>query len=163
MRRTVPVRAFLVALASAALVLTAACGSSDVPVVAGPATTGTAPSTGSEPTTAPTAGETSAPQAEKPQGTPETSASPAGKVITIAYANGKATGDTGRIKVKVGEPITLAFTSDVETEVHIHGADIHIQAAPGIEAVQEFTEAAPGIYEIELHDGGGVLARVQAQ
>ena len=158
-------RAALTALALSGLALTAACGSSDAPTQAlspSPALS-SAPAAGSDPTSAPTAGQTSAPQEEEPTGVPETSASPVGTVITIAYAEGTATGDTERVNVKVGEPITLRFTSDVETEVHIHGADLEVTAAPGVEVVQEFTEDAPGIYEIELHDGGGVLTRVQAE
>lgn len=167
--RPVPGRLLWVSAACSALLLTAACGSSDAPSagqVPAPSPSSSAPTVaptlGSDPTTAPTAGQTSAPQAEQ-QGPPETSASPAGKTITIAYAGGKATGDTGRIKVKVGELVTLEFTSDVETQVHIHGADLELAAAPGIQLVQQFTEDAPGIYEIELHDGGGVLTRVQAE
>lgn len=153
MRRTVP-RSFLVAAACSAVLLTAACGTSDT--TAAPETATTA-----EVTTAPSAGQTSA--SPEPAGTSETSASPAGTVITISYAGGEATGDTGRIKVKVGEPITLKVTSDVKNEVHIHGADLYLDLEPGVEAVQEFTEDAPGVYEVELHDGGGVLTRVQAE
>lgn len=154
-------RPLLAAAACSALLLTG-CGTSDAP----PEAETTAPSIPSialppaEPlATPPTAGQGTEPSA----GMTETPATPAGTVVTIDYAGGEATGDTGRITVEVGEPITLKVTSDVNIEVHIHGADRYLAVEPGVETVQEFTQDAPGVYEVELHGGGGVLTRIQAE
>lgn len=164
MHHTVPARPLL-AVACSLLLLTAACGSDDA-LTEAPSGSSAATSP-SKPTATPDVSPTMSPAPTiAPSGAADpagTAASPAGTVITIVYADGKASGDTGRIKVKVGELVTLKLTSDVQTQAHIHGADIEVVAAPGVEVVQEFTEQAPGIYEIELHEGGGVLTRVQAQ
>lgn len=163
MHHTVPARPLLVVVCFS-LLLTAACGSDALTEAPPGSSAATSPS---KPTATPDVSLTMSPAPTvAPSGAADpagTAASPAGTVITIVYADGKASGDTGRIKVKVGELVTLKLTSDVQTQVHIHGADIEVAATPGVEVVQEFTEQAPGIYEIELHEGGGVLTRVQAQ
>lgn len=81
--------------------------------------------------------------------------------MQVTYAGGKATGDTGRIKVKPGEQVSLTVTSDVKEEVHIHGVDLHVDLEPGVPVTTTFAEPAPGIYEVELHDAGTVLTRLQ--
>ena len=90
------------------------------------------------------------------------STGPTGTVITVKYAGGKVSGNTGRTKIKVGQPVTVSVTSDSKQQVHIHGADILFDVAAGTTASKTFTENAPGIYEIELHPSDFVLARVEA-
>lgn len=135
---------------SAALVLTA-CGSggstADDPVIA-PATSTAAPST-------------TAPPAATPTTATPTTAAPVGTVVTVAYAGGKVTGDTGRTKVKTGAPVTLRITSDSAQQVHVHGTDLEFDVQPGVPVEKTFTEPAPGIFEIELHPSARVLARLE--
>lgn len=154
-------RPLLAAAACSALLLTG-CGTSDAPPEAS-SIPSVAPAPDRPLETPPTAGQTTLPPAGAGEGPPETSVTPAGTVVTIDYAGGEATGDTGRITVEVGEPITLKVTSEVDIEVHIHGADLYLAVEPGVETVQEFTQDAPGVYEVELHGGGGVLTRIQAE
>jgi hypothetical protein len=127
-----------------------ACGSSDDDAAA-PSTTTPAVTT----TTAAPAPTTAAPTTPAPT-------TPAGPVITVSYAGGKVSGDTGRTKVKVGETVTIRVTSDSAQEVHIHGADVLFEVPAGQTIEKTFSEKAPGVYEIELHPSDFVLARVEA-
>ncbi len=95
-------------LARAALVLvvlTSACGTGTPADQAQPAPNGALPS--ASPSISPPASPTSA--------APSPAAS---NTISVTYAGGNITGDTGRIKVKAGEGVTINITSDVADEVH---------------------------------------------
>src|SRR3712207_5247078 len=63
-----------------------------------------------------------------PTASPSPSPSPSDtrQVITLTYAGGKVTGDTGRVKVPVGTTVLLRITSDVADEVHVHGVDRYV-------------------------------------
>ena len=140
LRRTAP------ALACVAL-LTACAGTDDVqtPVAGAPSATPTA-----VPTVSPSAAAPS-PSADDRQ------------VITLTYAGGKAGGDTGRVKVALGTTVLLRITSDVADEVHVHGVDEYVDLVPGQQVEQELVAATPGVFEVELHDAGTLLTRLQVQ
>ena len=85
------------------------------------------------------------------------------QVITLTYAGGKAGGDTGRVKVPVGTTVLLRITSDVADQVHVHGVDEYVDLTPGQQVEQELVATTPGVFEVELHDAGAVLTRLQVQ
>ena len=119
----------------------------------------TACGTGTEPAATPPAPPASvAPSSAAPTATPPTSA---GTTIDITYAGGEISGDTGRIDLDTGEQVTLTVTSDVAEQVHVHGVDLYIDLEPGTPATTTFAQQAPGVYEVELHDAGTVLTRLQ--
>lgn len=89
------------------------------------------------------------------------SPSPVGTVVELSYAGGEVTGDTGRVRLRSGEPVTLQVTSDVAEQVHVHGVDLYVDLAPGRTATARFSAPPPGVYELELHDAGTVLTRMQ--
>ncbi len=120
--------------------------------------TGTAP----DDTAAPAA--TTPPASSAPAtAAPAPSATPEGTAVEVAYAGGEVSGDTGRVEVGVGEPVRLTVTSDVVEEVHVHGPDLYVDLVPGQPATSTFSFDAPGVYEVELHDAGTVLTRVQVE
>ncbi len=84
-----------------------------------------------------------------------------GQRIEVTVAAGKASGDTGRVQVATGTPVTLVVTSDVADEVHVHGYDIEKELAPGTPATLQFDATIPGVFEVELHHAGTVLLRLQ--
>jgi hypothetical protein len=81
--------------------------------------------------------------------------------IEVTVAGGKASGDTGRVQVAVGTPVSLVVTSDVADQVHVHGYDIEQELAPGEPATLQFDATIPGVFEVELHEAGTVLLRLQ--
>ena len=64
------------------------------------------------------------------------------------------------LNFEVGEEIELHFNSTTETEVHIHGYDIHFMVYPDNENVLKINVTISGEFEIEDHDGGFEFARL---
>ena len=137
-------------LAPALLVaaLTAGCGTS--------APTAT-PTTTSSPTPA-----TSSPGASSPA-TSSPAPSPSADVqrLTITVKGSSVTGDTGTVDVELGRPVELTVTSDVADEVHVHGVDVGKDVPAGGTVVIDFTQTAPGRFEVELESRKRVLTRLQ--
>ena len=124
------------ALASAALpvlFLTASCGSSSAP---------------------PTATLT-------PASSASANPSSAVQLITLTVRSGKVTGDTGRVKVKLGSVVRLVVTSDVADEVHVHTYDKHMDLVVGQPGTLTFTANIPAIVEIELESRKLLLTRLE--
>lgn len=94
---------------------------------------------------------------------PTTSTAPAGTVVEVSYTGGEVSGDTGRVRVRSGEPVTLRVISDVPEQVHVHGVDEYVDLAPGRTATATFPAPAPGLYEVELHDAGVALTRLEVR
>lgn len=83
------------------------------------------------------------------------------QVITLTYAGGKAGGDTGRVKVPLGATVVLRITSDVADQVHVHGIDAYVDLTPGQQVERQLVADTPGVFEVELHDAGTLLTRLQ--
>ncbi|MGQ0778881.1 MAG: hypothetical protein ACT4NY_31475 [Pseudonocardiales bacterium] len=59
-----------------------------------------------------------------------TPAGPTGRTINITVSGGQVTGETGRVEVPLGTPVTV--TSDVADEIHVHGGGAYpVPAARG--------------------------------
>jgi hypothetical protein len=83
--------------------------------------------------------------------------------IEVTFAHGAASGDTGRVKVATGTAVTLVVTSDVADEVHVHGYDIEKQLTAGEPVTLQFDATIAGVFEVELHEAGTVLLRLQVE
>ncbi|MGZ4648352.1 MAG: hypothetical protein ACXVYC_18745 [Blastococcus sp.] len=70
--------------------------------------------------------------------------------LEVTVAHGKASGNTGRVKVATGTAVTLVVTSDTADEVHVHGYDLHADVKPGGAARITFPATISGIFEAEL-------------
>jgi hypothetical protein len=112
-----------------------------------------------------TAGSSSSAGADTPSATvPPSAAAPSaaeGHRIEVQVAGGQTSGDTGRVPVALGTSVTLAITSDVADEVHVHGYDHTATLAPGTPAELTFAATIPGVFEVELHEAGTVLLSLQ--
>ncbi len=86
---------------------------------------------------------------------------PAGTTVRLGYADGEVTGGTQRVPVPLGEMVTLVVTGDVAGEVHVHGYDSYLDVTPGAEARVTFPAGIPGVFEVEVHDSGLVLAQLE--
>ena len=99
-------------------------------------------------------------------GSPESSSSPsrsapAAQRIEVTVTGGQVSGDTGRVSVPLGDPVTLVVTGDVADEIHVHGYDLTTALEPGTPAELPFDATVPGVFEVELHDAGTVLLTLQ--
>jgi plastocyanin len=92
---------------------------------------------------------------------PADPASATGRRIEVEVTGDRVSGDTGRVVVPAGEQVTLAVTSDVADEVHVHGYDLTAEMVPGEPEELTFTATIPGVFEVELHDAGTVLLSLQ--
>lgn len=79
----------------------------------------------------------------------------------ISFAENKASGDTGRLEVGLGETVSIRVTSMRADEVHLHGYDITVPVAAGRPAVLTFTATIPGGFALELENLGRDLATLQ--
>ena len=118
-----------------------------------------APAAGS---TAPsTPAERSGPTEDPATASPAAPAEAAGQRIDVQVTGGQVTGDTGRVPVPLGKPVTLVVTSDAPDELHLHGYDVTAELVPGQPAEVAFDATVPGVFELELHDAGTVLLTLQ--
>ena len=108
------------------------------------------------PSTAPTS--TAAGSAAAASAAPTTAS---GQRIEVTVTGGQVSGDTGRVPVPAGDQVTLAVTSDVADEVHVHGYDLTAELTPGAPAELSFAATIPGVFEVELHGSGEVLYQLR--
>ncbi|MCW2607889.1 MAG: uncharacterized protein JWO60_2582, partial [Frankiales bacterium] len=83
--------------------------------------------------------------------------------VDLTVVGGKVTGDTGRVRIGLGDRVRLTVTADVADEVHLHGYDLHADTAAGQAASLEFVADRPGIFEVELEESRLALTRLQVQ
>lgn len=83
--------------------------------------------------------------------------------IALAFAGGEVVGGAKSIEARSGEEVTLTVTSDVSEELHVHGTDLSEELPAGEEVEVAFTPQAQGIFEIELHDSGTLLAELEVR
>lgn len=114
---------------------------------------------GSQPT--PGGGAVAASTSATPAATTTVPSAPAGRTIRLDYANGEVTGGTQRVPVPLGARVTLVVTGDVADEVHVHGYDSYLDVTPGADAMITFPAGIPGVFEVETHDSGLVLAQLE--
>jgi hypothetical protein len=132
----------LLSLLAAGAVALAGCGSSG-------GSTSSAPSTGTS--AAPSSGASAS----------STNAAESNVIGTVTMVKGKPEGGAKRISTKAGQPAILMVTSDTATEIHVHGADRHIQVPANKPTAVDVSEAAPGSYEVEDHASDALLVQLR--
>jgi len=114
-------------------------------------TTATAPST-------PAAETTTQPRAE-----PEPDRPPPPRVERIRLRGGQPAGEVRTLTFASGDMVRLRFSSDQAAEIHIHGYDRYVNVPAGGSASTRFRASAEGVFEIESHDTGALLARLRVE
>ncbi|GAA0626319.1 hypothetical protein HPO96_37300 [Kribbella sandramycini] len=143
----------VVAAALLTLVL-AGCGSEE------PAGSGT-PTTTPPPT--PTSTPVSTPPATTPPSTPASTPKPAADVtVDVTIAGGKVTSSQGAlVKAKSGQTVLITAVSDVADSLHVHGYDETLDLKPGKSASVTFKTSDKGIFEVETHESGKLVFKLQ--
>lgn len=93
----------------------------------------------------------------EPEGN-ETSASPDVR-IEVKIENRKVVGDQV-IRVTQGQIVEMVWTTDEETQVHIHGYEIHIPTSPGTPAEIKFEAHATGRFPVTSHGYGNEYGKM---
>ena len=70
----------------------------------------------------------------------------------MTVAGGEVVDGVQRVRVPIGEEVTIRVVSDADDEVHVHGYDIEQPVTAGQPADITFTADLGGVWEVELHD-----------
>ena len=103
---------------------------------------------------------TTASHSTEPEVPPTASASPSMPVIEIHIVDGEVHTDADSVEVASGATIRLVVTSDVDDELHIHGADETAPLVASVPTTMEFTISEPGSFDVETHDSGLLLVQL---
>jgi hypothetical protein len=76
-------------------------------------------------------------------------------VPTIALRDGKPVRGVEKLNVTSGDPVRFRVTSNIEGEVHVHGYDYLKPIKAGGSVSFDFPAKLEGVFDIELHHGGG--------
>jgi hypothetical protein len=139
------------AAACLTLVALTSCGTAETPV-AETTTTSTSP-TPTVPTT----------PSVKPTVVPKTTpASTADVTVDITIAGGKiSAGGQAVVKAKSGQTVRINAVSDVPESLHVHGYDKVVDLKPGKPGSVEFKTSTKGIFEVETHESGKLVFKLQ--
>lgn len=148
-----PTRTRLTATAAVAVLVVglSACGSDDA----------AEPDAGAATESASAAPSTAAPSSEasRPDETATSEpAEPAGPSIDISVDGDTVTPNAETLEVEVGQPITLAISSDRAGELHVHAKPEQYVDFEAGNTESELVIETPGSVEIEEHESGAVIA-----
>jgi hypothetical protein len=85
----------------------------------------------------------------------ETSTNAGSAVPVIHLKRGEPAGGIQDLEVTAGDPVKFRVTSDIAGEVHVHGYDYEKPIDAGGSVSFDFPAKLEGVFEIELHHGGG--------
>lgn len=133
-----------------------------------PTVTGTGVTTAAEPGLAPES-ETGAttPAGTEAETGPETQVetggdAPAGEQAdaVIRLEGGEPVGGPATVKVRKGDVVRIVVRADADDDLHLHGYDLERGVGPGRPAVFSFVAEFEGIFELESHHAGALVAKV---
>ncbi|KQT89349.1 hypothetical protein ASG49_16355 [Marmoricola sp. Leaf446] len=142
------------ALTVSTLVLLAGCGSSQDPASSSPPASESA-----------SASESSGSSSPSPSSGSSASSDPeeAGTVVAITIADGTASPQGKAMQVAIGEPVTLRVESDAPGELHIHSTPEQELSFEAGTTEDELTFDRPGVVDVESHDLGQLLVRLEVR
>jgi hypothetical protein len=95
--------------------------------------------------------ETTPEEAEEAETEAEPAPPPEPAVTRISIKGGQVVGGAKRIEAGSGETVRIVVSSDAPDELHLHGYDITMNAAPGQPARFQFKANLEGVFELESH------------
>jgi hypothetical protein len=87
----------------------------------------------------------------------------AARTVRVQVRDGEVTPPARRVQVALGAQVRLEVTSDVADEVHVHGYDEDLALAPGETGALTFAADLPGLFEVETHESGTLLATLEVR
>ena len=85
-------------------------------------------------------------------------AQPAAVTFDLRVERGRVPENMRRIRVEQGDVVTLRWSVDRATILHLHGYDIEKRAEPGAVTDMTFTARATGRFPVHVHDVGAQSA-----
>lgn len=141
-----------VAAATSALLVLAACGSSQEADDPSPQETVASPNVSNEGSV--DAGQSPAPEPEAPE---------EGVVVEVAVKGGQVKTSNELVEVALGETVVIEVTSDAADTIHVHGYDHKEAVEPGRTARMEFKAGIPGTFEVEFEEAGLALFELRVR
>ncbi len=92
-----------------------------------------------------------------------TQAAPAPRVERLRLRDGGPGGEVRTLRYEDGDTVRLRFSSNVADEIHVHGVDRYVDVPAGGSASTRFTAPGEGIFEIESHTTGELIARLEVR
>ena len=93
----------------------------------------------------------------------ERPARPRPRYQRIRVRGGQPVGGVKELRVDAGEVARIAVSADAPDEVHLHGYDREAAVGPGRTARLRFKADLEGIFELELHGSGALLAKLRVE
>lgn len=91
-------------------------------------------------------------------------AQPASLTIDLRVERGRVPENARRIRVEQGDVVTLRWSVDRPTILHLHGYDIEKRVDPGAVTDMTFNARATGRFPVHVHDvGDGPVNRAREQ
>ncbi|MGC4939911.1 hypothetical protein [Kribbella sp. DT2] len=82
--------------------------------------------------------------------------------MDVSIAAGKiSTGGHAVVKAGRGQRVRINGVSDVAESLHVHGYDKTLELKPGKAASVEFVTDTKGIFEVETHESGKLVFKLQ--
>ena len=78
----------------------------------------------------------------------------------VEIKNGEPVGGVQELEFPSGEQARFEVVTDAADELHFHGYDLYIDVAPGKPAEVEFDAGIEGLFELESHSTGTLLAEI---
>ncbi len=92
---------------------------------------------------------------------PQAPQAPAPRVERVRIRDGGPVGDPRTLEYESGETVRLRFRSNQASEIHIHGYDKYVDVPAGGTAAARFEADAEGVFEIEDHGTGQIVAKLE--
>ena len=88
---------------------------------------------------------------------------PKPRIQTVVVRGGEPVGGVKDLTFEAGETIRFDVRSDEDEEVHVHGYDIEELVGPGNDARFNFPGEIEGLFEVELHGTGTLIAELRVE
>ncbi|WP_405060013.1 hypothetical protein OG474_45800 [Kribbella sp. NBC_01505] len=98
---------------------------------------------------------------ETPSSTPTPVVPAADVTVDVKIAGGKSTPSGQTVKAKTGQKVRITAVSDVADSLHVHGYDKTLDLKPGKSVSVEFTADTKGSFEVETHESGKLVFKLQ--
>jgi hypothetical protein len=158
MRRT---RIALAVTTVAALLLTGCGGDDSGADDPGSGTTSETPTSTPSESESPESPEAS--ESEDGEGTEDAKPLPKGPFADITLKGDKASPNGERIKLGVGEKLTLRIDSDRPGELHVHSTPEQEISFPAGQSERKLVIEQPGVVDVEEHESGMVLLQLEVR
>lgn len=85
---------------------------------------------------------------------------PKPELPVVEVKDGKPVGGVQELEFESGEEARFEVIADAADELHFHGYDLYIEVGPGKPTEVEFDADIEGLFELESHTTGALLAEV---